>query len=236
MIMIAGFVASFGLSSANADTLSANASVTNNYVWRGLTQTENEAAVSGGLDYVNDIGVYVGTWVSNVNFGPGDSYSYENDSYIGFAKTFGDITYNAGYIYYNYDAAADTDFGEVYASVSVAGATVKASSLVHTQAEQVTGQNFEFAEQLYLSGDYVIDLHNDIDLGFHVGYHEGDFMESFNGADGSYTDYGISIAKSGFKFMVSDTDVKGAAAGNSFDNSQAKFLVSYTTNISLFDI
>ena len=53
-------------------SFSANASVTNNYIWRGLTQTENEAAVQGGIDFAHDSGFYAGTWVSNVNYGPSD--------------------------------------------------------------------------------------------------------------------------------------------------------------------
>ncbi|MEM6544911.1 MAG: TorF family putative porin, partial [Pseudomonadota bacterium] len=64
-----------------AGDLTANASVTNNYIWRGLTQTENESAVQGGIDYAADSGFYVGTWVSNVNYGAGDVYSYEHDIY-----------------------------------------------------------------------------------------------------------------------------------------------------------
>lgn len=221
-------------SSAHADTLTANATAASNYIWRGLTQTENEAAISGGLDYTHDSGFYVGTWISNVNFGAGDPYSYENDIYGGFSKTVGDVTYNVGYMYYNYDKAANFDFGEVYGSVAVAGFTFKAASLVHTEADEAPGQDFGFAEQLYLSADYVIDAGNDIDVGLHVGYHDGEFMEAFNGVNGDYLDYGVSIAKSGFKFLISDTNVKGPVADGAFDNSQVKFVVSYTMNFEMF--
>ncbi|GIR71369.1 MAG: hypothetical protein CM15mP74_26200 [Halieaceae bacterium] len=43
-------------SSSHAGEWSANASMTSNYIWRGLTQTENEAAVQGGIDYAADNG------------------------------------------------------------------------------------------------------------------------------------------------------------------------------------
>ena len=69
-------------SSSQAGEWSANASMTSNYIWRGLTQTENEAAVQGGIDYAGDSGFYVGTWASNVNYGAGDVYSYEHDIYV----------------------------------------------------------------------------------------------------------------------------------------------------------
>ncbi|HEY0721869.1 MAG TPA: TorF family putative porin, partial [Gammaproteobacteria bacterium] len=48
---------------------SANVGATSNYVWRGITQTADGAAVSGGLDYSHDIGLYVGTWTSNTAWG-----------------------------------------------------------------------------------------------------------------------------------------------------------------------
>ena len=31
--------------------VTANASATSNYIWRGLTQTINQAAIQGGIDY-----------------------------------------------------------------------------------------------------------------------------------------------------------------------------------------
>ena len=35
---------------------SANAAMTNNYLWRGLTQSINEAAIQGGVDYADESG------------------------------------------------------------------------------------------------------------------------------------------------------------------------------------
>ena len=68
--------------SANAEW-SANAAMTNNYLWRGLTQSINEAALQGGVDYADDSGFYIGTWASNVSYDSDDAYSYEHDIYFG---------------------------------------------------------------------------------------------------------------------------------------------------------
>ena len=57
----------------------ANVAASSNYFWRGITQTQDGAAVSGGIDYSNDSGFYAGTWVSNVDFG--SKTSYELDLY-----------------------------------------------------------------------------------------------------------------------------------------------------------
>jgi hypothetical protein len=53
--------------------LSGNVSVTNNYIWRGLTQSINEAAIQGGLDYSSESGFYMGTWASNVSYDSDDA-------------------------------------------------------------------------------------------------------------------------------------------------------------------
>ena len=99
--------------------LSANVSVTNNYIWRGLTQTTNDAAVQGGIDYADESGFYAGTWVSNVNYGADDVYSYEHDLYFGFSGEAEGFTYDVGYLYYNYDSVAEFDFGEVLSVMKV---------------------------------------------------------------------------------------------------------------------
>lgn len=230
-VLVAGALVS---ATAHADTLVANAGVANNYIWRGLTQTENEAAVSGGLDYTHDSGFYAGTWISNVSFGAGDPYSYENDIYLGFSKGVGDATFNVGYMYYNYDSAAEVDFGEVYGSIAFKGFTFKVASLVHTEADEPAGADFGFGEQLYVNADYVFKAPKDIDVGLHVGWHDGEFMEFFNVVDKDYMDYSIWIAKSGFKLMITDTNVEGAVAAANFDNRKPKFVISYTIPIELF--
>ncbi len=48
--------------------LSANIGVASNYFFRGVTQTDDKAAVQGGLDFVHGTGIYIGTWLSNVDF------------------------------------------------------------------------------------------------------------------------------------------------------------------------
>ena len=47
---------------------SANIGVTSNYMWRGVTQTTDQAAIQGGIDYENPNGFYAGTWMSNVSW------------------------------------------------------------------------------------------------------------------------------------------------------------------------
>jgi len=212
---------------------SANASMTNNYIWRGLTQTENEAAVQGGIDYASDSGFYVGTWASNVNYGPSDVYSYEHDIYAGYAFEVDGISFDVGYLYYNYDKEANFDFGEIYASVGMGGFSVTGYVLANTEADEGMGQDFGFGSTYYISADYGFALSNGVEVGLHAGYHDGDFAEAFNGTDGGYSDYNISVSKDGFSFMITSTNVDGPAADGGYDNDEVKFVVGYSVGIAM---
>src|SRR5210317_1616201 len=102
---------------ANA-ALEANIGATSNYLWRGDTQTNDDAAISGGLDYSHDSGAYLGIWTCNLDDGA------ETDYYAGFAgETEGGLGYDLGYIYYAYSDSGDADFAEVYGNVTVSGIT-----------------------------------------------------------------------------------------------------------------
>jgi len=224
-----------------ADDLSANVSLTNNYIWRGLTQSTNEPAVQGGIDWASDTGVYVGTWVSNVQYESDDVYSYEHDLYAGYAFEAGGISYDIGYLYYNYDDAAEFDFGEIYAGIGIGGFSLTGYLLANTEAEEGVGQDFGFGEAYYISADYAFDAGNGVEIGLHVGYHDGDFVDAFNGVDGGYADYNVSIAKDGFGFMITNTNADGDFATNSDgfngggarDNDEIKFVVSYSVDFDL---
>jgi len=230
VVTAVGLIFSTGI--AQAGELTANAAASNNYIWRGLTQSVNESAVSGGLDYAFDGGAYVGTWASNVSYAAGDAFSYEHDLYGGYAGEAGGFSYDVGYLYYNYDAEAEFDFGEIYGSIGINGFTFGINILANTEADEGPGQDFGFGEATYVYADYGFALTEELELGLHVGYHEGDFNEAFNGVPGNYTDYSISLSTGGFSFMITDTDLDDAGP-DGLDNDEVKFVVGYSMD---FDI
>ena len=238
-IISAAAVLSLGSSAAFAE-ITANGSVTNNYLWRGLTQSNNETAVQGGMDWSNDSGFYVGTWVSNVEYGSDDGYSYEHDIYLGFSG--GDnVTYDVGYLYYNYDDSQKFDFGEIYGSIGVGGFSATLSILANTEADEPSpALDYGFGEAYYLSLDYALDLSSGLGLSFHIGQHDGDFVDAFNGiavnGDASYIDYNVTFAISDFSFMISKTDLPETgcfACGGYLDNGETKFVIAYGMEFEL---
>ena len=106
--LIAALAVSAITTSAMAELeVSANVSATNNYVWRGMTQTNNNAAVQGGLDIGMD-GLYLGAWASNV------TNDTEVDGYVGYAGEIDGLSYDIGAIRYGYLDAPSGNFNEAY--------------------------------------------------------------------------------------------------------------------------
>ena len=91
---------------------SANVAMTSNYVWRGMTQSDNSPAIQGGFD-LDYNGAYIGAWGSNIDFGT--DASMEFDSYAGYTNKVFNISYDLGYIHYAYpNDTKGSNFGEAY--------------------------------------------------------------------------------------------------------------------------
>tara|TARA_B100000212_G_scaffold121148_1_gene90754 strand:- start:170 stop:775 length:606 start_codon:yes stop_codon:yes gene_type:complete len=93
-------------------SVSANVSFATDYIWRGMTQTGEEPAISGGFDYAADGGFYAGIWGSNVNFSEGAGS--ELDLYFGYAfETESGIGIDISYVDFIYPGDTALDFQEI---------------------------------------------------------------------------------------------------------------------------
>ncbi|MDX1796345.1 MAG: TorF family putative porin, partial [Hydrogenovibrio sp.] len=61
MAIAGSTVAAIAPATSQAD-VSYNASVSNMYLWRGINISDPSPVVSGGADYSNASGLYLGTW------------------------------------------------------------------------------------------------------------------------------------------------------------------------------
>jgi len=168
---------------ANA-ALEANIGATSNYLWRGVTQSSDDGAISGGLDYSHDSGLYAGTWVSSLG-GTGSEVDY----YAGFSGETESLGYDLGYIYYQYDDASLADFAEVYGSVTMSGVTAGIASEVYTQGGTDLDQTY-----YSLSSDF--ELTDGFGLTATAGRYNRD------GSD-DYTHLTLDVTKDDFTFSLS---------------------------------
>jgi uncharacterized protein (TIGR02001 family) len=154
-------------------SVSANIGAVSNYIWRGVTQTGDQAAVQGGLDYAHSSGFYAGTWISNIdNIDWGDdSPGYELDLYAGYGGSVNDdFSYDISTIYYAYPDGRDSDFWEIGASG--------------------TYKWFTLGLQYTVSGENDGDLYDDGDIYYYGTFEYGDlpYGLGFNARAG-YTDF-----------------------------------------------
>lgn len=187
--MIAGLVASaFAPAIASAadspHTLTGNVGIYSQYIFRGLTQTNQDPALQGGFDYSHSSGFYAGTWLSNVSWltdSPAatgyTSSSLEMDFYAGFRGTIGksDFGYDVGILQYYYPGTHNVvanpgtvkaDTLEIYGALSWKWLSAKYSHSIGSKTFGVANSrdtyyidlsaNFPVTDKLTLSAHYGI--------------------------------------------------------------------------------
>ena len=93
---------------------------TSNYVFRGISQSDNHSALQGSIEFHVPFGLYAGVWASTIDFNdaPVNSRS-EVDYYGGFRTTVGKWSLDFGGMYYAYpDGRSAYRFSEYYAKVA----------------------------------------------------------------------------------------------------------------------
>jgi len=205
-------VASF---STQAVEFSGSASFTNDYRFRGISQTAGDAAVQASLDADFGNGFFAGIWGSNVDFG--DDANLEIDYYAGYAGDLNDdLSYSLTAYYYQYPGydAADSDYAEFefqlgWKDLALTWAT--ASDYVNSGED---GQ--------YLALDYSYGLTEQVNLDLHAGYSFGDYWEDLDVGD--YQDYSIGLSGSAagldlsVAYLVNDIDSGNDADSGPFRN------------------
>lgn len=175
--------------------LNANIGVTSNYIWRGVTQSADESAVSGGVDFSHKDGFYVGTWVSNTT-----TNQYEHDIYGGYVFKAGPVDMDAGFIQYLYPVGnADSDFSEIYVN-----ATYKqfGGGVALTVSKDGTSDD----NDIYLYGSFDYEIKKGLNLNLLVGDYNFDAAGS---AD--YTHFHAGLSKDDFSIAWDKNDLDGAA-------------------------
>lgn len=192
-IIASALLASAGVAQAE---ITANVGAVSNYYFRGITQTDDGAAIQGGFDYGHDSGAYAGVWGSNVDFGGKEST--EIDLYTGFGNDIGDtgIGYDVGAIYYAYPGAGgdaqggDLDYAEIYVGASWKMISASFNYNVWGEVESTPADN-----QVNDDGDYFWNISAEYPLpeGFTISAFVAN--ADFDSQADDYTYWGASLSK-----------------------------------------
>lgn len=181
----------------------ADISLVSDYRFNGISNSNRAPALQGGLTYSHDSGAYVGSWVSNVDFGSDDPSRFEVDFFTGyFAELNANFGLDLGISYFSYwgDSGAD----EInYAEYSV-GLLIKDDTAVYVYyAPDYAGSDV---------GHYILRASHDITvggyaIGFVAGHNQSlntDKLEwSPNKASYQFAEVSVAREWQGFNVMAS---------------------------------
>ncbi len=203
-------------------SLSGNLALTSDYVFRGYTQTSEDLAVQGGVDWEGSGGWYLGVWGSDLDFGPGDSASVEVDLYGGYSWQVNDVSYDLGLVYYAYpgvDSQTDYDFFEAYAGLGYDFEAVSLSAALH-----FTPDNFgETGTGWYVTGGLGTALSDALSVDANIGFSQvtPDFGED-------YLDWNLGLSYS-FPLLALDLRYHDTDAPECMDSCDARIVLSLST-------
>ena len=180
---------------AEIPNISANVTLATDYAFRGVSQTDNQFAIQGGFDWASDMGIYVGTWASNVDStffaGPtANDPQIELDLYVGYANEFSNgIGYDLGYLRYQYPGGSDFNTNEFYLKGSYKGfgASVNYSDELKFVASD--------SSAWYWAASYDHTFPYEIAFSAHVGYNAGSAYSDDKVFGGTYTDWSLGLSK-----------------------------------------
>jgi uncharacterized protein (TIGR02001 family) len=179
------------LTAAAAD-IAGNVTLATDYRFRGISQNHGNfsPAIQGGFDFATDMGFYIGTWASNVNFSDG---AIETDVYGGFKSMINEeIGYDLGVLYYGYpqDGSDHLGYTEFYGSLSYKGGKIG----VNYSDNYFAGSGKFYYPYI----EYAFDPIENVTLSAHYGYNSFDKEQPAFDNEDYYQDWNIKVSTKQF--------------------------------------
>jgi len=198
---------------------SVNTALTTDYVFRGVSQSDSDPALSGGIDFAYGI-VYAGLWASSVDedfvFG-----NLEIDYYAGIKPTLGPATFDFGVLYYTYPGASEPDNGDVEVFELKAGVSgeiipkLSAGTVFYWSPEAQADAGEYWVTETSLSYALPKVFVFDPSVSGLIGYLENEDDDTLSY---TYWNAGLTLGydKFAFDFRYWDTDVEGPLSDERF--------------------
>lgn len=199
--------------------------LTSDYLFRGLSQTNQKPALQGGVEYAHDSGFYGGIWGSNVSWisdlsssAAPISSSVELDFYAGWRGGGERVKFDAGVYSYFYPGDYPHGFVRPYTTEAFFGVSVGPATLKYYHA---LSNLYGFAES---DGSGYLDLSVNYEFspGWVLNGHAGrQRVKGLSAA--SYTDWKLGVTRNfaeGWSLAAAyaDTDADRAVYTNPFGN------------------
>jgi uncharacterized protein (TIGR02001 family) len=209
-----------------AVTFTGNVAVTNDYVFRGLSQSNSDTALQGGFDITTAAGFYAGTWLSSIDFNDASDANLETDLYAGYTAPIGKtgLSYNVGvygYLYPDANSNSHFDFYEVYGGLTYTAGAFSVTGQVNYSPEFFAKSGDAIYTQV--SAGYKI---NDLfSLSGGVGYQTIDDAAAFGTGDYTTWNLGGTLSLPGaFKGTTLDVRYSDSDEENFGDLSDSRVI------------
>lgn len=165
-----------------------NLALTSDYVYRGVSQSDEKPALQLGGDFSFGPGFYVGGWASNVDFGDGGP-DFEYDAFVGWNTDLNDsFNLDLSVVRYMYSGASD-DFGNINYNEFIA-------ALAYSEAYTFT---FGYTDDVYnLDADsFYYHLGGGWDIGRGFSLDAGYGLTTFASAAGfeDYQEWSLGVSR-----------------------------------------
>ena len=144
----------------SAVTVSGSATLASDYRFRGISQSDKDIAIQGGIMVAHQSGVYAGIWGSSVDDYVAAGADQEIDLSAGFKKDLGGTTLDVGAVYYYYPGAEKiiphyrSDFVETYASLShILGPVTGKATVAYAPKQSALSVGSGKEDNLYIAAD-----------------------------------------------------------------------------------
>ncbi|MBL8266406.1 TorF family putative porin [Steroidobacter sp.] len=200
--------------------------LTNDYDFRGNSQSAKDPAIQGSVDYAADSGWYVGAWGSNVDFGDAD-VDLEVDLYTGFSgESEGGLGYDVGVVYYAYPDESDFNYIEAYGSIAKDWFKGKLWYSNDFGGDATSGDTPAF----YLEANGTFPLPQNFSILAHVGYSWGDYWDDVGDESLDYSlGVGYTVGNFNLALKYVDTDTSAVVRSDVFNNEGRVIFTVATT-------
>jgi uncharacterized protein (TIGR02001 family) len=182
-------------------TVTTGVGLYTDYLFRGISQTQTNPAIQGTLDIEHDIGVYIGGFASNVDFGTGYDANIELDGVFGYRFSLFGAKFDIGGIYYAYPGAGEGPFNYNFFEAAAKASYEIGPVTVKLGANYSPDFQFESGTGWYVEGGLDIKLPFDFVLSGRYGYQWVQNNPRYGLPD--WANWSVSIAREFWGFLVS---------------------------------
>ncbi|MGE0725521.1 MAG: TorF family putative porin [Alphaproteobacteria bacterium] len=216
----------------------ATVTLATDYLYRGISQTDENPAIQGSIDYSymfkEDFGVYLGVWASNLNFNDGNEATIEMDVYGGVKGKVVGLDWQLGMIGYFYPGASSRLNYDFYEFAGKLGYDFGFASVAG-------GLNYSpdffgaSGDAWYLYGDVKVPIPGaplELAVIGHLGHQWIEKNDRFGTPDYLEWQAGLTATVEGFtlSLVYADTDLKKSEClgGKTICGARALFSISRT--------